>query len=751
MKNLKKALFTALLPFMGVLGVNAQNQIVLSDKNGSQQIITYNDNTKAQQLDEQTISFITKSKVKPQEKSTSNTYTLNVYPPNDNPWQDIFVSDGIGLIAELSYGEEEDYLSIELEEGIYHVYSKGYIVNGSEYYFAEWQKNDIELFDNTDVHIDFNECIYDVNLDFVDENGNSFEDLDFIDVTWQISVDWLPTESFCILDSGYDIVLDTAYHSKVPRVRYNSFDESHAILSLVCSFYTIDQESYVYCFSQRGLYESPTFIVSADELFVYREKFTIKNNNSDISYFYTNWHEITAANGRGGSYEGFSSRLLFDPEKPFTIISNAVIDSFDDIETNAKFFLLPTVYESINHDHYLPKYNDNISNAFYFDGKNNVVREAAPYFYEHTNRMTLYMITQPMFIAPSPAMIVQPITKLTHFGERTPLAVYHPLAYNANNTPLNQTFFRGTFHFSGELSSVRTSDSDSFIHVYVNGNEVYNDSIYKFNYEYNNSFQLDPAVVVVEVNNEHLFANDVQKSNYTRVEFDLEKEDAMPPTMTFLRVLDNNGDESIYLNSLNQSVLVFACADYYYHFVNDEWGGHYHQIIYKSKPEVEVLYSIDNEEWIHLEITEDENLFFQDYGNVFIANLSQIENRALDKWVNLKFVLTDEVGNSQTQELSNLFYAGENVSVNEHTAESLKHTVYPNPFTSEVKITAAQAVEGEANIAVCNILGEQVYSKTENCTATKEFTINGSAWKAGVYFYRISTEKGLLQGKIVKE
>jgi hypothetical protein len=68
-----------------------------------------------------------------------------------------------------------------------------------------------------------------------------------------------------------------------------------------------------------------------------------------------------------------------------------------------------------------------------------------------------------------------------------------------------------------------------------------------------------------------------------------------------------------------------------------------------------------------------------------------------------------------------------------------------------VKITAIQNLNGVANITVYNVLGEQIYSKTENCTETKEFTIDGSAWKPGIYFYSISTEGGLLQGRIVKE
>ncbi len=85
------------------------------------------------------------------------------------------------------------------------------------------------------------------------------------------------------------------------------------------------------------------------------------------------------------------------------------------------------------------------------------------------------------------------------------------------------------------------------------------------------------------------------------------------------------------------------------------------------------------------------------------------------------------------------------------THTTFSHTIYPNPFSNEVKITATETVNGEANIAVYNVLGEQIYTKTENCTETKEFTIDGNAWKPGVYFYSICTEDGVLQGKIIKE
>ena len=144
-------------------------------------------------------------------------------------------------------------------------------------------------------------------------------------------------------------------------------------------------------------------------------------------------------------------------------------------------------------------------------------------------------------------------------------------------------------------------------------------------------------------------------------------------------------------------------------------------------------------------------MFHVNYGNFFVVDLDQLEGIANDKWVSLKVTVTDAQGNFQTQELDNLFYAGEITSIDDHVMLNLTHTVCPNPFKGEVKISATQAVNGEANIVVYNMLGEQVYNKVENCTETQDFTIDGSAWKPGVYFYSISTESGVLQGKVVKE
>lgn len=742
-KFLEKVLLATLpLLLIGMIGANAQNRCLLKNGKGSLTIITYSDDMKDFQTDDQSVAFVSTPDVKSQVKGSSPIYTLNVYPPETSlyvSWQLLGVSDGTNLVGWLQrLPGNPDFLSIQLEEGTYQIFGwcKDHTVN------CIWTKEDLVLNADTNIYLNLDECVYDVNVSLVDEDGNPFiEGTEIKGITYCPFFTWM----------GHTTIYFTMYPDpsiyteQVPKMRFNGFDE-HSYLDLRVSMYLDPQKSYyIQCPTITNMHESVTVAVTADEMKVIQEQFSINSKVDTVCHYHTD-AKIIGANAKGSLiFMDLYSNLVFDPEQPYTIVTNTKVENPNNFETGRRTILLPTVnewYDSYAFTAYYDK--DFIGSAFYLDKDGNVVREANPFFRDGPE-----LASHPNYFPETPARTVKPANKLTFFGERTPLATYYPVAFGPNNSPYGQTFFYGGFFFSGEQSCERSCDYDSNIRVRIDDEEVFNDSICNFNV-YGNTYPLDaPANVTIDVYNRHLVANDVQKTNKTHVEFNLERDDAMPPTMTFLRVLDGNGDENIWLDRMDLSTLVFACGDYGHHFNEEDFN--FDHLEYNAKPEVELLYSFDGETWQPLVFTEDESLFHIDYGNVFVADLSQLEGRAINKWVSLKFILTDEAGNSQTQELSNVFYAGENVSVNEHSAESLQHTVYPNPFTSEVKITAAQAVEGEANIAVYNVLGEQIYSKTYNCAETKEFIIDGSTWKPGVYFYSISTKDGLLQGKIVKE
>lgn len=722
--------FVVALVFCGVANVNAQNRCVLKSSSGTERVITSSYDMSIFQTKENEAMIHFKTEVKPQVKGSKATHTLNVFPPSEYIWNCIYVSDGQDLLDKL-YSYQGDHLTIELEEGTYYVLCDGRIP--SEDVNCLWLGDDIVLDADKDVYVNFDECVHSLNLDLEDEYGNSFYDVSFVDIYYRTYLVWL---------SGVIVMgrpaLAPFYIGQILDLRFNTFSDRSAIVNDI----TMDpghQKSYFYqCPQLNGLSQTETLRVSADELTVVQENIAV-NNAGETSFYALNDRKYDMNAGVIGSEGGWNREQVFDPELPYTIVSNAKNDAQSFFR---KYQLRPCIHERFDYDGAGPGYDDDLVNTFSMDGYGNVTWEATPYF-----RNIVWPASFPDWFPSTPLSMTIPAAWNLSFGERTPLAIYHPVAFNADNTPLNKTFFNGSFYYTGENSCERLTDYDSDIQILFNWEPVYSNPLHQFNE--NNYFETDPCEVIVDVDNMHLTANGIPKINHTQVFFDLNKEDAIPPTMTFLKVMGERGLEYISLPDLSMSSVVFGCADFSYHFDETSYGGRYDHLEYKGKPDIQLNCSINGGDWIPLDFWEEPSLFHPNYGNVFVVDLAQLENRALDAWVTLKFDLQDEAGNRQTQLLTSLFYAGDLTDVNEEA--EMAHTVYPNPFTDEVKIKAADAVNGTANIHVYNLLGEHVYQQTQCCTETKEFTIDGSALKPGIYFYCIDTDQGLLQGKIVKE
>ena len=744
MKRLITFISMAALLIAGAAQLHAQNRFVLKNDKGVEKTVTCPNNMSVVQLNDGAAMLIANKQVKSQMRSSSPTHTLSIYPPEDCEWHNIYVSDGEEILGYL-YDYMGDFLSVELEEGVYHVMSYGDLdEGGSDPLSCIWTLDNIELTNDTEIVIDYHDCTHAVNLYAEDENGNPLSDVNCIFVYYNVTFIWHDI-AWAMCEAVTSTFVD-----QVPFVRFNDFDGDNSLFINVL-FDTGEQTTYfIACPDIKMMNESLFIAYSADDMYVTKEMFHVREDTEPY-YYHTDIRRVLNDSGLYLMLEDFRPDMLFDPSKPYTVVSNAIYSDMGGFGPNdVQTFILPTVYEW--YDFYgddWPEYVDRIGTSLYFDGHGGVVREAMPYFREGYR-----LSSWPNCFPETPARIIAPADKTAYFGQRTALASYFPVAYNENNTPLHNSFFSGGFFFSGENSSERTCDYDALIRVCVDGQEMYYDSVFRFNYYYEfgyGSFQITPAPVVVEVMNDHLQVNGVPKVNQTRVEFDLNRNDAMPPTMTFLRVLDGDGDETVCLDDLSQSTVVFGAADFSYLFVNDEEGGYYDHLEYNAKPEVEVLYCSEGGDWQPLVIAEDVSLFHINYGNVFVADLSQLEGRALNKWVSLKFMLEDAAGNTQEQTLENVFYSGHTISVDEYAAERLEHEVIPNPFTEEVRIKSAQSLDGAARVQLYDVLGRRVYDATENGHAVNEFIIDGSALKPGIYFYSINTENGLMQGRIVKE
>ena len=76
--------------------------------------------------------------------------------------------------------------------------------------------------------------------------------------------------------------------------------------------------------------------------------------------------------------------------------------------------------------------------------------------------------------------------------------------------------------------------------------------------------------------------------------------------------------------------------------------------------------------------------------------------------------------------------------------------ISPNPFSNEITIYT-EGVLGETLIEIFNANGQIVLSKKENFNLKNTTTLTLSNTAAGIYFYKIRSERGVaMSGKLVK-
>ena len=679
-------------------------------------------------------------------RAGATTHTLSVYPPEEcSMWTIIAVSGDTYLNQQPHYYGGEGLID-EVEEGFYDI-----AIYGSATGFFFWIVYDhVEVSDDVTIQSSMDDCPYTVGVFSHTPDSTPMSELNYAFLSWYILFDFLGKGApfyFELQD------WNQTYHEHLPYFRFSAFDERSSIGLAEILFeenqtcYFIDHDPIAGC-SGDIIFES-----DGKDLKTHEEYYNV--NTTETSYYYVD-HCITTHDFDGTPLRFFwDSRYTqneFDSSLPLTVVSNVKIEDPHDYSRGYYYAMFPKVIETCDFEHLHPNMyiNDLAPSLMYYDADDQLVREP---FHHYQIRGGSFFANESSenstdVLIPSPMVYLSDIGEKLFFGDRTPLLYQQTIAFNNETSPIGESFYLINTTMMGDNGIQRIGDHDAIIHISLDGEEVYCDSLWRYLLDaYLPAEQ--PGIVTMDITDNHLVVEGVEKTNTSHTEFDLYRDDAMPPTMTILQVKNKYGAESVELIDWYNAQIVFAAGDFEPHY-NEEWWW-FDKMLYKAKPNVNVYYSIENGEWQPLEYTENDELFHVNYGNVFTIDLAQLDANVTDKWVNLKFVVTDEAGNSQTQTMENVFYAGEMVSVNEHTVESLQHQVYPNPFSSEVKITAAQGVNGVANIAVYNILGEQVYGKTENCTETKEFTIDGNTWKPGVYFYSISTEDGVLQGKILKE
>ena len=717
------SMFLAAALLVGIASVKAQNRCTLTDNKTFVSEMLAPEGYTVHKINDQQIVATSQPKQNLVLTEGKSVYTLTIAP--DGEWERIVINNDDGFE---DYCFSPDIYQQEVSEGLYDIL----VIGRGENEYAYLIYDQFEVSSDTIFTPSFSEAVNFISFDIRDENDVPINELPISGGLLSIYTDFVMSHcSFAFHWSSY------VTEPHLP-FRFNNFGDRSTIYNAV-EFTAPGQKNYLIQLRTiaNGMNGNITLRNNPEELVVHEEYYNI--NSTDNALFGNAFYRFGP---KPNQYPLISQCVFtndsYNPAEPLKLITN-VTNSDEPLaedSPNMKFMVQSIAFESFNPNGFswFQSFLDVIAPfPMALNQQGQMIRE--PYLPFLSSSVGLVF----PFNGYSPALYVFDPTKPLVFGNRTPLLYYHPIIFDAENSPWGITCFGGIAGFLGEGGTQRLKDQDNTLRITYNGETYFEDSLYLANRVFLNI--VEAGVVAYDILNDNVVVDGVSKTNITHIEFDMNRNDVYPPILNLLQVRDANEEEVITVEDLELTRIYFAGGDFY--------ANEMPTLVYDGEAIIEVFYKTENTEYQSLEFEEKPEMFHVNYGNYYEIPLSQLVGSVLNQWVTVKFVLSDMAGNSQTQELFNLFYVDDQTSISEN--QGLQHSVYPNPFTSEVKITAAQAVEGEANIAVYNILGEQVYSKTQNCAETKEFTIDGSAWKAGIYFYSISTEDGLLQGKIVKE
>ena len=737
MKNVYRIFLTTAL-MVGIFNANAQNRqpnrCTIGSKNHSV-TVEASANAIVNKVSDKIISTCISSPESKTIHATAETHNLFIKPEGE--WNSMRIVGPNGFHSFIMSFIQDEFNEV-VEDGDYVVFVVG---RKNDNGTACWLGYDVTVDHDISMSPSMDEAQFQVSVEGKDENGNPLEQQTFFNNTTEVYI------GFKQYGNGLISIEGSPFSILCNELSDNFSISASQLVSVE------NQTSYFINYPVHfGKIEGDLLLTNdPSEFETNLSYFSLKNNNSGTnvtlySVDYT-WYCIsqnddiyyyTTANSQ-------NTEMTLDSSLPIRVITNNKIDKngmnlyYDKGYCVVKPFV--TVYENFNPDVYSDYHQQIVSTGIYMDDENNWIREPfrdIPYLW-NIKAMDYF---DP--ITPTPSASVVSVDQPMYLGERTPIFYWQSENFGPLTSLWGETYLGGAMEFFGDNGCIRKSNECANVKINAGGEEIFNDSLFYFNA--NGSFYIDaPCAVEMEINDNYLIDDGIEKFNNTRISFDLNRDDAMPPTMTILKVMNAEGVENVFLPDYANSNINFAAGDFDVH----DAGGWFDKMLYKAKPSVEVFYAIANGDWMPLECTENEELFHVNYGNVFTIELSQLDANVAGQWVSLKFVVTDEAGNSQTQELSNVFFAGQQTTVNEQTS-TVAHTVYPNPFSGEVHINAAEAVNGMANISVFNVLGEQVISKAMQCNGTTGFVIVGSCLNAGIYFYNIATENGKLQGRIVK-
>lgn len=742
---MRKFLLLLGIAVLSSYGISAQNNMrAFEYDNGDLETLPVFPDYQIRKIDDH--SWVRYKEINNSPSSTRANYTLTINVKGNYSMG--MIGDGADYMDFLM--PMGDQIVLTVPEGVFDIFLEGSAHEEGNYVYNFLSLNQIEVYEDTEIEADFATCVHKLHWDVVDQNGTPVSELEFADLSIQIELWMHPSIG---LGAGHGL---SCYDEGWENVTYyfNDFSERNRVFAALKFLtrkgddYAAGENYYIAYNFYDGIYENIPLSNTPEDLINHKQFFNIGENTPHDSYSDLATIDVNYYDGGFTSpmytLGAFNPLRKHDRSKPYSLYTNT---TYNENPKNGEknTFLRPVFYESVDLDAENPSYTTRIiSDPIIVNTENKVYTNC----FGHLNYSLIYKTENWNNLLRG-----NPLAKFYEHGEtiynsyRTPHLLYLPYCYNQSNSPTGSATISGGCLYLGGHNEQREVDADILINVEVDGIQVFSDNLYKFNM---NKLEIAPeaASATMTILNDKVKAYGKTMINYSEVEIDLSKEDAMPPALTVLRVLDENDKISIDIKNPKDSKLEIAAGDYAY-------DGTAKIMKYVGKPDIEIYCMIgDLAEEFYLDAVEDPSRFHTAYGNVFevsLAPLADIEFplTEMEEWITVVVVLSDEAGNKISQTFDPLFYCGNLMSI-PTLEKSVKHTVFPNPFMEEITVSLEKPLQGETYFEVYDMLGRVIHQQKINCDQTTTFRWDGSHVKSGVYFYGIYNNGNAVKGKMVK-
>jgi hypothetical protein len=664
--------------------------------------------------------------IKNQPSATKNNHPFTLHI--EGKWLSLVIGNGddfYDFVPDPSFLQDNTYKTF-LPEGYYDIVIAGVSADNNLAYVCYDQ---LLIDKDTELAADIKDAIHKIEITPVDDNNNPINEME---------VDKL---NHCYLFMHPSMTTYFLAYTG-PCLYVSDMGDRNKLFVAIGGYDRSNNNAYFIAMPmiENGVTEDILFKNNSEDVVHYSQMFNTSEEITKDSYsHYALWlifYDFETEMHFWMNYALHFSRWIHDRTKPYSLYTNLRYN--DTPQTgDVNVFISPLFFETFNPetDDFLNKTIEPFPMAINKNG------ELMIDFFSYLPPFAQTPKDLFKTICNNPISRVYSKEEYYHEGYRTPHLYHQAINFTAETNPwgafpilFNHLLFIGEF---GEKKHIH-----AHVRMTLKGDGItmFNGDIFTFNkYNYLN---VNRSQYQIELINDQVFAYGRKMINHTIIDFDLTKPDANPPTLTMLRVID---DERISMSVAHASTarLEITAGDI---TVEPVW-----MVIYDKKPNIAVSWSSDGETFYDLPAEEDASKFHPGYGYFFNVSLAPLSELGMNNaWITVKIILTDDAGNSQVQILDPLFHYGSSIGIDEILSDQANNVAYPNPFTGNVNIELKKPVSGEVYFEIYDISGRIIHQQKTNCDRTTSFTWNGSHLKEGMYFYGVYSKEDVVRGKIIK-